>query len=392
MRTIKLVIIGESGVGKTSLRTQYIAGRFSTGYRATIGADFFAKTLPHHAAADEQISLQIWDTAGQERFSSLSKAFFRGADAVLLVFDVNQPATLDSLRKWWTTFCEYAPVPDDETYKFCTVLVGNKTDLSGATRAAGKPVVSESDTQAFIDELIPPPPPPSPAPEPPDITPPTPPALLNGNGDGSPYMNGNGDAMNTLVEQPTRTSSIDILLSGNGNGNGNGTAYRSALGSRATSRSRFGAGGTINTVRTGMSIYHTPSSSFFDSYMSAPSSPPSPFGSPRPTHSRKRTSQSSLSSTVTVTPSRAHEDEGVDEPPDTAEPREPEMGPRLFFTSAKTGEQVSDVFAYVARRVVARWEWDETHIRDSLIFSEPGSDDDDTVRLGRSRVLQRPCC
>ncbi|KIJ32065.1 hypothetical protein M422DRAFT_84301, partial [Sphaerobolus stellatus SS14] len=85
MRTIKLVIIGESAVGKTSLRSNYISGKFSTGYRATIGTDFITKTLPHHNNPEEFVTLQIWarrafDTAGQERFSSLSSAFFRGAD------------------------------------------------------------------------------------------------------------------------------------------------------------------------------------------------------------------------------------------------------------------------------------------------------------------------
>lgn len=369
MRTIKLVIIGSSGTGKTSIRTQYIAGRFSTSYKATIGADFFARTLPHHRIPGEQVSLQIWDTAGQERFSSLSKAFFRGADAVLLVFDVNQPETLHALRNWWSTFRDYAPVPDDETYNFCTVVVGNKTDLIPATLAAGKPVVSPEETQAFVDELFPPPPRP-PTPEAPEETPSWPSLSLE---------NGEPD-MATLV-RPARSDSIDIRTNGR-------LHQRLALGSRATSRSsRFG--GTVNTSRTGFSVYHTPSSSYFDDFVSAPSSPPSPFGSPRPTHSRKRTSHSSLSSSVTVRPS--DDDLAVEpEPPDD---EEPEVGPRVFFTSAKSGERVSDVFTYVARRVVARWEWDETHVRDSLIFSE--SDSDETVRLSASHKFQQRlpgCC
>lgn len=302
------------------------------------------------------------------------------------MFDVNQPATLQSLRKWWVTFCETAPIPDDEAYKFCTVLVGNKMDLVPATRSAGKPVVSEEDTQAFVDELVPPPPSP-PVPDTPDISPPTPPDALPLT-NGVPYVNGDGTG---LLLDSGRSNSIDIL-----NGSGNDNLRRAAVGSRATSRSRFA--GTLNTVRTGMSIYHTPSSSYFDSYMSAPSSPPSPFGSPRPTHSRKRNSQSSISTTVSTSTLRPRENDDtdvpLDEPPDAVDAREeePDVGPRLFFTSAKTGDNVDDVFAYVARRVVARWEWDETHIRDSLIFSEP--DSDDTVRLGTSRFQQRwpTCC
>ncbi|EGN97182.1 hypothetical protein SERLA73DRAFT_123963 [Serpula lacrymans var. lacrymans S7.3] len=129
MPTVKLVVIGASGVGKTSLRTQYISGRFSTGYRATIGADFISKTLPHPTKPDQSVTLQIWDTAGQERFSSLSAAFFRGADAALLMFDVNKPETLTALTRWWSQFREKAPLSDDELEDYCCVVVGNKIDF-----------------------------------------------------------------------------------------------------------------------------------------------------------------------------------------------------------------------------------------------------------------------
>ncbi|KAJ3776035.1 P-loop containing nucleoside triphosphate hydrolase protein, partial [Lentinula raphanica] len=127
-RTIKLVVIGAAGVGKTSMRGQYISQRFSTGYRATIGADFITKMVKVDDASGEMVTLQIWDTAGQERFSSLSSAFFRGADAALLVFDVNAPDTLHALKKWWLEFKVHAPLEDDELGNFCCVVVGNKVD------------------------------------------------------------------------------------------------------------------------------------------------------------------------------------------------------------------------------------------------------------------------
>ncbi|KAH9963601.1 small GTPase superfamily, partial [Russula dissimulans] len=129
MRTVKLVIIGNSGVGKTALRNQYVSGRFTAGYRSTIGTDFITKTLPHHSNPEETVTLQIWDTAGQERFSSLSSAFFRGADAAILIFDVNQPETLRALGRWWSEFCTHAPLSDEEMEEYCLVVVGNKTDL-----------------------------------------------------------------------------------------------------------------------------------------------------------------------------------------------------------------------------------------------------------------------
>ncbi|KAJ7673881.1 P-loop containing nucleoside triphosphate hydrolase protein [Mycena polygramma] len=101
MPTFKVVVIGASGVGKTSLRGQYISSRFSSSYRATIGADFITKTLPPLTPGGEPVVLQIWDTAGQERFSSLASAFFRGADAAVLMYDVTAPGTLHALRRWW---------------------------------------------------------------------------------------------------------------------------------------------------------------------------------------------------------------------------------------------------------------------------------------------------
>ncbi|KAJ7860142.1 P-loop containing nucleoside triphosphate hydrolase protein, partial [Mycena leptocephala] len=130
MPTFKVVVIGASGVGKTSLRGQYISSRFSTSYRATIGADFITKTLPPPASSPdaEPVTLQIWDTAGQERFSSLASAFFRGADAAVLMYDVTSPETLYALTKWWSEFKEKAPVAEEDLRGFCVCVVGNKVD------------------------------------------------------------------------------------------------------------------------------------------------------------------------------------------------------------------------------------------------------------------------
>ncbi|KAJ3983521.1 P-loop containing nucleoside triphosphate hydrolase protein [Lentinula detonsa] len=151
-RTIKLVVIGAAGVGKTSMRGQYISQRFSTGYRATIGADFITKVVQVGEDSGEMVTLQIWDTAGQERFSSLSSAFFRGADAALLVFDVNTPDSLHALKKWWEEFKVHAPLEDDELGSFCCVVVGNKLDLDEGRVSR----VSYEQARTFMDTLVPP--------------------------------------------------------------------------------------------------------------------------------------------------------------------------------------------------------------------------------------------
>lgn len=84
---LKVVLIGDGGVGKTSLRNQYIHKKFTDAYKATIGADFITKEVETNDG--KKVMMQIWDTAGQERFQSLGVAYYRGADACILVYDVN---------------------------------------------------------------------------------------------------------------------------------------------------------------------------------------------------------------------------------------------------------------------------------------------------------------
>ncbi|KAJ7495545.1 P-loop containing nucleoside triphosphate hydrolase protein, partial [Mycena latifolia] len=122
MPTFKVVVISLSGVGNTSRRGQYISARFSQSYRTTIDADFITRTLPPASPGGEPVVLQIWDTAGQERFS----AFFRGADAAVLMYDLTNAETLHALEGWWAEFRVKAPVED--VNGFCVCVVGNKLD------------------------------------------------------------------------------------------------------------------------------------------------------------------------------------------------------------------------------------------------------------------------
>ncbi|KAI8532970.1 hypothetical protein RHMOL_Rhmol11G0259400 [Rhododendron molle] len=98
---LKVIILGDSGVGKTSLMNQYVNKKFSNEYKATIGADFLTKEVHFE---DRLFTLQIWDTAGQERFQSLGVAFYRGADCCVLVYDVNEMKSFDNLNNWREEF------------------------------------------------------------------------------------------------------------------------------------------------------------------------------------------------------------------------------------------------------------------------------------------------
>ncbi|CAH1107773.1 unnamed protein product [Psylliodes chrysocephalus] len=121
---LKVIILGDSSVGKTSLMNQYVNRKFSNQYKATIGADFLTKEL---TVDDRTVTMQIWDTAGQERFQSLGVAFYRGADCCVLVFDVTAPNTFKSLDSWRDEFLIQASPREPENFPF--VLLGNKVDL-----------------------------------------------------------------------------------------------------------------------------------------------------------------------------------------------------------------------------------------------------------------------
>lgn len=105
-KTLKIVILGDSGVGKTSIMNRYSTGKFTGQYKATIGADFLSKevSITDTFGNHQYVTLQIWDTAGQERFQSLGQGFYRGSDACLLVYDITDPESLEHLDHWRTEF------------------------------------------------------------------------------------------------------------------------------------------------------------------------------------------------------------------------------------------------------------------------------------------------
>ncbi|KRX14868.1 Ras and EF-hand domain-containing -like protein [Trichinella nelsoni] len=119
-RVFKVVVAGDSGVGKTCFLDRLCNNRFNPGIRSTIGIDFHMKILK---VEDQLIALQLWDTAGQERFRSITKQYFRKADAVILMFDLVSVSSFTSVREWITGI--RAAVEED-----CVVcIIGNKTDL-----------------------------------------------------------------------------------------------------------------------------------------------------------------------------------------------------------------------------------------------------------------------
>lgn len=134
--TLCFFSIASNSVGKTSLMNRYHSNKFTGQYKATIGADFLSK---HVSITDPQtgavrnVTLQIWDTAGQERFQSLGVAFYRGADAVALVYDVGDSKSFDNLENWRAEFLKHVGL-DERGANFPFVLLGNKIDRPESER------------------------------------------------------------------------------------------------------------------------------------------------------------------------------------------------------------------------------------------------------------------
>ena len=121
---LKVIVLGDSGVGKTSILNRFVKQEFSQSYRATVGADFLFKEFTVDGKA---VSLQLWDTAGQERFQSLGNAFYRGTDCCLLVFDITNLESFEGIVSWKKEFLQRS---GNEGSNFPIILVGNKCDMA----------------------------------------------------------------------------------------------------------------------------------------------------------------------------------------------------------------------------------------------------------------------
>jgi len=121
LTTLKILIIGESGVGKSSLLLRFTDDTFDPEQPATIGVDFKVKTL---SVDGNRAKLAIWDTAGQERFRTLTPSYYRGAQGVILVYDVSNKQSFQKLDMWLSELDTFSTKSD-----IIKMLVGNKIDM-----------------------------------------------------------------------------------------------------------------------------------------------------------------------------------------------------------------------------------------------------------------------
>jgi Ras-related protein Rab-7A len=140
--SFKIIIIGDSCVGKTSLARRYVNNTFYESYKSTIGVDFLSKTIKMNKKI---LNLQLWDTAGSERFRATSPSFYRGADGCVIVFDLTNMTSFKNLEGWIDEFLLTSFPIDPDSFPF--IIIGNKSDLIDDTNR----VISKRFIEKFCE-------------------------------------------------------------------------------------------------------------------------------------------------------------------------------------------------------------------------------------------------
>ena len=116
----KLIIVGDTNVGKTNIMSRYIKDQFNITSKSTIGVEFGTKILE---IDNKKVKAQIWDTAGQERYKSITSAYYKGAKGAFIVYDITNKSTFESVDKWIKDLNSYGDK------NLTMLLIGNKSDL-----------------------------------------------------------------------------------------------------------------------------------------------------------------------------------------------------------------------------------------------------------------------
>ena len=128
-RIVKIVVLGDSCVGKTSIIHRFCTHSFDTSkYKATIGSDFMSSEV--EVAENHRLTLQVWDTAGQERFRGVGSSYYRGANALTIVFDLTNAISFEHLNYWLEEFRSM-----NQGVTVPVLCLGNKTDAANEKRA-----------------------------------------------------------------------------------------------------------------------------------------------------------------------------------------------------------------------------------------------------------------
>ncbi len=139
VESFKVVLVGESGVGKTSIITQFIDQTFQEDQQSTTGGTFSTKSVK--CGNNKTLKFEIWDTAGQERYRSLTKMFYKDANAAVLVYDITRKDSFEQLKEYWAEQIKECPE------NIILVIAGNKSDL------ISKEEVDEGEARKLASDL-----------------------------------------------------------------------------------------------------------------------------------------------------------------------------------------------------------------------------------------------
>lgn len=142
----KVIVVGESATGKTSLIKRYCHNQFSFVNKPTLGVDFALKTM--QVNKNTTANLQLWDIAGQERFASLTRVYYRDAVAAMIVFDVTRPNTFEMVEKWKQDIEDKVFLPDMKPIP--CILIANKNDLRSEISLTTEEIAEYCEKNGYV--------------------------------------------------------------------------------------------------------------------------------------------------------------------------------------------------------------------------------------------------
>ena len=141
-QSVKAVLLGESGVGKTCIIARFINGSFENNIMSTTGASYAGKTMVFEEFEGKCVKFEIWDTAGQEKYRSLTKIFYKDARIAILVYDITRKDSYEELKNYW-----YAQIKESSPDNIIIGIAANKCDLYDNEQ------VPEDEARAFANEI-----------------------------------------------------------------------------------------------------------------------------------------------------------------------------------------------------------------------------------------------
>ena len=134
---VKLIIVGDSGVGKTNLITRFASDKFEKNSKATIGVEFIYKTLKINK---DIFKIEIWDTAGEERYKSITSAYYKGAKGAIIVYDITSEKSFNNIETW------IQEVKGKSSNNLQILIIGNKSDLSKDRKVSSEQGIEKAKT------------------------------------------------------------------------------------------------------------------------------------------------------------------------------------------------------------------------------------------------------